>query len=296
MKNMTTYKLSDINTYVNDTELFIGYGDGYLSKIAGTDTDYIKTILSHFDNDSLEAIEVKELHKQVNLVNPIDYEYFITLLDWLKQNGIVSQGEGTKSVEEIPFKVGFIGIKKDESSVFLQSINQILERAKYKLAHTDGNPDFYIIMSPILNLKTEKEVYKDIYKNNIPHVYIDFSPYTVVLGPAINPNLKMHCLSCFFKRRIANTTDPETYLNLIKLDNIQTRQVSLLNSKLYNTTVEWLSNELIRLLGSDWMDGGLLGKSKSINFATDEFNNSKIIKTVGCDICNPREIYRPLNG
>ena len=105
-----------------------------------------------------------------------------------------------------------------------------------------------LIFSPMLNKTINFEVFKELYDNKIPHLYIDFSAFSITLGPAINPNLKMHCMECFFKRRISNTSNPSVYLSLIKLDNNQMRHVSLESSNVHNTLVEWLSNETVRLL------------------------------------------------
>jgi hypothetical protein len=295
---MKEVALSDLNLYKNDDQLYIGHGDGFLSRIEGEDVKYIKEILNNLiEGDNKKGVD--ELFN--NVVNTLELEkdYFDSLLEWLKSNGIVYYlEEDSKDDEQKILKTYLLGVLDEEKEQFINDLNRLLEDSSFQIISEESidNIDFCLVFSPILNKKLNQRIFNKLYKNNIPHIYIDYAPFSATLGPAINPSLKMHCMICFFNRRISNTINPNVYLRLIRLDNKQFRQVPLLKSSIYNTLIEWLSNELLRLLNSDWEDGGVLGKSKTVNFMTDEFDVARILKTVGCKICNERHVYRPLNG
>ncbi|SDI01702.1 hypothetical protein [Myroides phaeus] len=294
---MKEVALSDLNLYENDNQLYIGHGDGFLSRIEGEDVKYIKEILnSLIENDSKGRID--DLFNNVLVNLELEKDYFVLLIEWLKSNGIIYYIEESSKDDKRLLKTYLLGVLDEEKEQFINDLNKLLEDSNFQITLEESidDIDFCLVFSPILSKKINQEILTKMYKSNIPHIYIDYAPFTATLGPAINPALKMHCMSCFFNRRISNTVNPDVYLRLIRLDNKQFRQVSLMKSSIYNTLIEWLSNELLRLLNSDWEDGGILGKSKTINFITDEFDVARILKTVGCNICNERHVYRPLNG
>lgn len=302
---MKKIKLSNLNIYLNDNQIFIGFGDGYLSKIEGDDIIYIKAILNNLQEKS-EFILTEHLYMIVDKINTIERDYFDSLIDWLKGNGIVVFQEEEDKIKK-QLNVGVLGLTKEESTNLVFKINNnLLKDGEYELNLVSDYDDrksiaatkldFCLIFSPMLNKDLNLKQFQDLYNQNIPHIYIDYSSFSVTLGPAINPNLKMHCMSCFYNRRIANTSIPSLYLSLVKLDSKQIRHVTFEDSNVYSTLIEWLTNELIRLLYTNWESGSILGKSKTINFVTDEYNVSRILKTVNCNICNERKIYRPLNG
>jgi len=291
--------LSDLNLYENDNQLYIGHGDGFLSRIEGEDINYIKEILNDLiKNDNKKELDA--LYSSIYENLKLEKDYFQSLIEWLKSNGIVYYSkEEPKNEEKKIFKTHFIGIMDDEKETVLHDLNRIIEDTNHQLVLEEENIDvidFCLIFSPILNKTLNRGIFDELYRKNIPHIYIDHAPFSVTIGPAVNPALKMHCMSCFFNRRISNTVNPNVYLRLIRLDNKQFNQISLLKSSVYFTLMEWLSNELLRLVNSNWEDGGILGKSKTLNFVTDEFEVARILKTVGCPTCNERHIYRPLNG
>lgn len=295
---MKEVALSDLNLYENDNQLYIGHGDGFLSRIEGEDVIYIKEILNNLiESDNKQ--EVDDLFNKVVNTLELEKDYFDSLLEWLKSNGIVYYiEEDSKNKEKRVLKTHLLGVLDEEKEQFVNDLNRLLKDSDYEIISEESidNIDFCLVFSPILNKKLNQGIFNELYKKNIPHIYIDYAPFSATLGPAINPSLKMHCMTCFFNRRISNTINPNVYLRLIRLDNKQFRQVPLLKSSIYNTLIEWLSNELMRLLNSDWEDGGVLGKSKTVNFITDEFDVARILKTVGCKTCNERHVYRPLNG
>lgn len=295
---MKEIALSDLNLYENDDQLYIGHGDGFLSRIEGEDVKYIKEILnSLIESDNIKSID--DLFEHVVKTLELEKDYFDSLLEWLKSNGIIYYlEEDSKNDEQKALKTYLLGILDEEKEQFINDLNRLLEDSNFQITFEESidNVNFCLVFSPILNKKLNHGIFNELYKKNIPHIYIDYAPFSATLGPAINPSLKMHCMTCFFNRRISNTINPNVYLRLIRLDNKQFRQVPLLKSSIYNTLIEWLSNELLRLLNSDWEDGGILGKSKTVNFITDEFDVARILKTVGCKTCNERHVYRPLNG
>ena len=301
LNNMKKIKLSNLNLYANNNQLFIGFGDGYLSKIEGDDVEYIKVILNNLQSES-SYVPDKELYTSVDKIKTIERDYFDALIDWLKGNGIVLFEKEERRKKQL--NVSVLGLTENESTNVINKINDnLLKDGEYELTLKvyDTNElatqkvDFCLVFSPMLNKDVNSNIFTELYHNNIPHIYIDYSAFSVTLGPAINPSLKMHSMHCFFKRRIANTSKPSVYLSLIKLDNKQIRHVSLEGSNIYNTLIEWLTNELIRLLYSNWESGSILGKTKTINFITNEFTVSRILKTPD-SVGNERKIYRPLNG
>lgn len=296
---MKDIKLSNLNLYENDNQLYMGFGDGYLSKIEGDDVFYVKEILKNLSNSDA-LVKSDKLYQELDEKIEIEKDYFDSLLEWLKGNGIITYVEDESLKVNKILNVGIIGASNTEQESIINDINKnLLADGEFSLNlknADDENIDFCLVFSPMLNKEINFDFFRELYARKTPHLYIDFSAFSVTLGPAINPSLKMHCMNCFFKRRISNTSNPSVYLNLIKLDNNQMRHVSITDSNVYNTLVEWLSNEVIRLIASDWESSGVLGKTKTINFVTDEFNVSRVIKTVNCDVCNERQIYRPLNG
>jgi hypothetical protein len=298
---MRKIKLSNLNLYTNDNQLFIGYGDGYLSKIEGDDVEYIEVILSNLQSES-NYISDKQLYASVDKIKTIERDYFDALIVWLKGNGIVLFEEKEKEKEHL--SVSVLGLTNNEGINVISKINDnLLKDDEYELLYKEFSDnelfmneiDFCLVFSPMLNKDVNSDIFTKLYSKNIPHIYIDYSSFSVTLGPAINPSLKMHSMHCFFKRRIANTSKPSIYLSLIKLDSKQIRHVSLEDSNVYNTLIEWLTNELIRLLYSNWESGSILGKTKTINFVTNEFTVTRILKTPD-SVGNERKIFRPLNG
>ena len=291
--------LSDLNLYENDHQLYVGYGDGFLSKIEGEDIIYIKEILNNLiENNDNKSVD--ELYFELKRAHTIEKDHFNRLIQWLRTNGIIHSSETNDIVEEKKiFEINILGALESEKKTVIKDLNKRLERSKYQLQlklNDYENIDFFLIVSPILNRSISQTIFHKLYEKNIPHIYIDYAPFSVTIGPAINPSLKMHCMKCFFNRRISNTINPSVYLNLIRLDNKQFRQTPLLKSSFYHTLIEWLVNELLGLINTNWEDSGVLGKSKTVNFFSDDFDVSRILKTVGCKICNERQVYRPLNG
>ena len=291
--------LSDLNLYENDHQLYVGYGDGFLSKIEGEDIIHIKKILNYLIKNKNNK-NADDLYFEMLQSYKIEKDHFNLLIEWLKSNGIIyTTDDAIKDKETTFLEINILGTLANEKTPFINDLNKHLKNSNYQLRLKSDdfeNIDFCLILSPILNKTINHHIFHQLYQKNVPHIYIDYAPFSVTLGPAINPYLKMHCMKCFFNRRISNTMNPNIYLNLIRLDNKQFRQTPLLQSTFYNTLTEWLANELLRLNKTNWEDGGILGKSKTINFFTDDFDVARILKTVGCNTCNERQVYRPLNG
>ncbi|MGO1722376.1 MAG: hypothetical protein ACTHY9_06640 [Sphingobacterium sp.] len=293
--NLKNIALKDLSIYKNQTQTYIGRGDGYLSVLEGEDVYLVNDILSILSANK-EALNYDELREEITKKHEVEVLFFESIIDWLKSNGIILVNEEKKGEVEI-LKLAIVGIDEEENGPCSEKLQAILgDTVKIEMASiNDAEIDLVILFSPILNKNITKYA-EELYQNKIPHIYLDYSPYTITLGPAVIPAIKTPCLKCFMKRRLANTSDPKNYLKLIRIDNEVVAQTSFVKSNYHNTLLEWLGGEILRLMGSEWKSAGIVAKAKSINFATDELEVSKIIKTVNCQVCNPHQVFRALNG
>ena len=123
---MKEIKLSNLNLYENDNQLYIGFGDGFLSKIEGDDVYYVKEILNRLTKSKI-AIESDELFQEVDKIIKIERDYFDSLLDWLKGNGIVSFTEKVSSKKKT-LNVAVIGVSNNEKKTIIKDINKNLSK------------------------------------------------------------------------------------------------------------------------------------------------------------------------
>lgn len=292
--------LKNLSIYKNAERTYIGRGDGYLSVLEGEDVFLVNDIFSALlDND--KKLPYQHLQQSIVEKHTVDDSFFDDIINWLTSNGILILEDDTpSSPQSQQLDLAIIGLPEDETEALLQKLQEAMgDEVRISAQSVDGlaeaeNP-VALLFTPILD-KSISNWAQQLYESNIPHIYLDFSPYTVTLGPAVIPAIKTPCLKCFARRRIANTADPKNYMKLIRLDNEVLTKTSFLESNFHRTLLEWLAGELLRLQASKWTSAGIVAKSKSINFATDEFETAKIIKTVNCEVCNPHLVFRALNG
>lgn len=291
--------LKDLNIYKNDSQTYIGRGDGFLSVIQGEEVPLVNSVLEKLiSNDKEMDLEILE-SQIINEFN-IDSELFSEITLWLKGNGIIQIEENEpKVVPTVYIEIYGLPNEEDKEHLLLMLEKFLKEDIKLSARTLEFmNPEdenLVLLFSSILNKDSSKYARK-LYDLNVPHIYLDFSPYSVTIGPAVIPSLRTPCLMCFTKRRISNTGDPSKYLQLIQLDNEVLTQQPLKGSNFFYTLCEWLTSEINRLVSSKWKTSGITAKTKSMNFATDELELSKILRTPNCDVCNNFYVQRALNG
>lgn len=273
---------------------YISKGDDFLLKVQGDDLIYIKTLIEELKIVK-EALR-NDLFDIVSSKIKISKNHYFSLLEWLIQNGILTEDINSKDVEII--NIGVLGVGENSSLEIEKKLNEFLDNSNYSFKYSKDvfNSNLILLFSPILNKELNYTILEEIYKSKIPHIYADLSLNSISVGPAIIPDIKMHCMKCFFKRRISNTKRPKQYLDFFNLDIESSYIENISNYSYFNTLVEVLSNEIYNLLKTEWEYGDIIGKSKTINFLSNEFNVSRILKTPDCDICNERYIVRPVNG
>lgn len=291
--------LKDLNIYKNESQTYIGRGDGFLSVIQGEEVPLVNSVLEKLiSNDKEMDLEILE-NQILNEVN-IDSELFNEIILWLKGSGIIQVvEEQSKVIPTVYIEIYGLSDKEEKDYLLLTLVEFLKDDINLSSRNLeDMNPNdqnLVLLFSSILN-KDSRKYARKLYDLNIPHIYLDFSPYSVTIGPAVIPSLKTPCLMCFTKRRISNTGNPSKYLQLIQLDNEVLVQQPLKGSNFFFTLCEWLTSEISRLASSNWKTSGITAKTKSMNFATDELELSKILRTPNCDVCNKFYVQRALNG
>lgn len=124
-------------------------------------------------------------------------------------------------------------------------------------------------------------------------LFVEMYENGIVLGPLMNSSKDTVCLACIEKRKIFNTTQPDLLLDHIwNTKTTKTHPISIFEIGSFQVNTAFIYNELYKIVVNK--NKSLYNRAVFIDFNRYDNQCFNVLKTPGCEFCNPISIYNPL--
>ncbi|BDD12300.1 hypothetical protein FUAX_47320 (plasmid) [Fulvitalea axinellae] len=289
---MERIRLANCSVFKAPESLYIKQGDDSLMHLQGKELAQITAVVEATDGQELEA---DNLYALVADDFDNDREFFDAILEWLVVNKILERTKG-KREHAGPYRVAFF-----TGESYCDKMGENLKKAfdnepewkidTYPLAEdfSGPKPDLILVFSPLFDdYKKIRELDLWAYREDVPLLHLGVSSMSVTVGPLVMPSKRSPSLTCYAKRKLANTADASKYIEFLRQSEKQTvKRYDFSDFPFFGMMMEMAKNEVKRFLAYEGQySGHITGKSVTMDFSDYGVETSRVLRVPGSEVYN----------